>query len=367
MRDLFFYGTLCHMPLLEIVLDKPASDINVTPAYLADHTVYWANEGAFPVIVAEKGCTAAGIVLRKLSDADVARLDFYEGGYDYLLEPKTLSDGFVADVYFPQPGAATPARDWSLSEWVDQWGEMTCLAATEAMQFSATHTAKQIAQMFPMIRARATSNMAAKHSKHGAGTLRGKIYIKSKTRAYTDFFALDSYVLQHETFSGGTSAELDRAVFVTADSAIIMPYDPVRDRVLLVEQFRMGPIGRGDPNVWQMEPIAGRIDAGETGAQAAVREAKEEAGLDITTLEPVAELYPSPGTSTEFYYLYVGVTDLPDDIAGLNGLATENEDIRTHVMSLDALLEMVDNFQAANGPLALLAYWIARHRDRLRG
>jgi nudix-type nucleoside diphosphatase (YffH/AdpP family) len=167
-------------------------------------------------------------------------------------------------------------------------------------------------------------------------------------------------------FNGGTSAELDRAIFLSGDAAIVLPYDPVRDRVLVVEQFRMGPVGRGDPHAWQIEPIAGRIDAGETGVQAALRETKEEADLDISVLEPVAELYPSPGTSTEFYYLYVGLADLPDDIAGLNGLATEHEDIRTHVMTLDALLDMVDNMQVANAPLVLLTYWVARHRERLR-
>ena len=367
MRDLFFYGTLCHLPLLEIVLGKRASDINAIATTLPDHAIYWAAEGAFPVIIEQQGAQASGILLRDLTDQDVARLDFYEGGYDYVLAVKTLADGATADVYFPEPGAATPTRAWSLTDWVREWGELTCLAATEAMTFSKTRTAKQIAHMFPMIRARAAATMAAKHSKHGAGTLDGKVDILSKTRVYTDFFAVDRYELTHETFNGGTSAQLDRAVFVTADATIILPYDPVRDRVLVVEQFRMGPIGRGDPKMWQYEPIAGRIDAGETGAEAAIREAKEEAGLDISVLEPVAELYPSPGTSTEFYYIYVGLADLPYDIEGINGLETENEDIRTHVMTLDALLEMVDTMQAANGPLALLAYWVARHRERLRG
>lgn len=366
MSDLFFYGTLCHMPLLETVLGKPAADINTIPAELPDHAVFWAAEGAFPVIVAQVGSTAPGIILRDLSDEDVARLDFYEGGYDYVLAVKTLADGTPADVYFPQAGAATPTHAWSLSDWVRDWGEMTCLAAIEAMTFSKTRTAKQIARMFPMIRARAAATLNAKHSKHGAGTLDGRVDIISKTRVYTDFFAVDRYDVTHELFDGGTSAELDRAIFLSGDAAIVLPYDPVLDRVLVVEQFRMGPVGRGDPHAWQIEPIAGRIDAGETGVQAALREAKEEADLDISVLEPVAELYPSPGTSTEFYYLYVGLADLPDDIAGLNGLATEHEDIRTQVLTLDALLDMVDNMQVANAPLVLLTYWVARHRERLR-
>ena len=367
MKDLFVYGTLCHMPLLEIVLGKPAKDIRVIPAQLPDHAVFWANEGAFPVIVAQSGGIARGMVLRDLAPSDVARLDFYEGGYDYVLATKTLSDGQEAQVYFPQPGAASPADPWDLEVWVSEWGALTCIAAREAMQFEQTHSAKQIAQMFPMIRARAGAALNAKHSKHGARTLKGRVEIDKKSRVYTDFFAVDQFLLRHEQFDGGMSDQLDRAIFVTADAAIVLPYDPVRDRVLLVEQLRVGPIGRGDTNLWQLEPIAGRIDAGETGAQAAVREAHEEAGITVTQLETVAELYPSPGTSTEFYYIYAGIADLPDDVVGINGLATENEDIRTHIMSLDELLDMVERLQIANGPLALLAYWLARHRDRLRG
>lgn len=366
MQNLFVYGTLCHLPLLEIVLGRPAPEIETIPATLADHAVFWAQQGPFPVIVPKSGEAASGLLLQNLSEADVARLNFYEGGYDYDLADKVLDNGQQASVYFPRTDAITAAAFWVLSDWVDQWSKLTLIAAREAMQFSESHSVTKIAQMFPMIRARAASRLSAKHSKHGAGTLDGNVDIVSKTRIYTDFFALDHYQIKHEKFNGTSSGILDRAIFVGADAAIVLPYDPVRDRVLLVEQLRVGPIGRGDPHVWQYEPIAGRIDAGEGAEQAAIREAYEEAKIKITNLEPVVEAYPSPGTSTEFYYAFVGLADLPDDVTGVSGLETENEDIRTHILSFDALLEMVENLQAANVPLALLTYWLAHHRDRLR-
>ena len=74
------------------------------------------------------------------------------------------------------------------------------------------------------------------------------------------------------------------------------------DRVLLVEQFRTGPYVKGDTNPWVLEPIAGLIDVGETPVEAGLREAKEEAHLDIKHMELVARSYPSPGISTEFFH-----------------------------------------------------------------
>ena len=135
---------------------------------------------------------------------------------------------------------------------------------------------------------------------------------------------------------------------------------------MLVEQIRMGPLARGDRSVWQLEPIAGRIDAGETAEQAAYREAREEADLTLTELLPVAEAYASPGNATEFHYIYVGLADLPDSATGVSGKEDENEDIRSHMLSFDALMQMVDDMQAANTPLLVAALWLARHRDRLR-
>lgn len=83
---------------------------------------------------------------------------------------------------------------------------------------------------------------------------------------------------------------------------IVLTYDPVHDRVLLVEQFRAGPLARQEENPWRLEPIAGLIDRGETPEEAGLREAHEEAGLTLSRLELVARSYPSPVISTEFFH-----------------------------------------------------------------
>ena len=159
---------------------------------------------------------------------------------------------------------------------------------------------------------------------------------------------------------------MTRAVFVSSDAAIVLPYDPVTDRVLLVEQFRAGPNIRGDRYPWCLEPIAGLIDAGETPAQAALREAKEEAGLDLKGLELISQTYPSPGSSAEFFHLYLGLADLPASTDLIAGLATETEDIRSHIFTFSELMDHIDLGSFSVGPTVLAGLWLARNRDRLR-
>ena len=103
--------------------------------------------------------------------------------------------------------------------------------------------------------------------------------LHSRSQPYTKFFAVNEAVVSIPKFCGGKMENLTRAGFVGSDAAIILPYDPKTDRVLLIEQFRFGPFLREDANPWILEPIAGRIDAGEAPEKAACREAMEEAGL----------------------------------------------------------------------------------------
>jgi nudix-type nucleoside diphosphatase (YffH/AdpP family) len=220
--------------------------------------------------------------------------------------------------------------------------------------------------MFPAIRARAWSRVNAGHAIHGAATSKAEVEVSRVTRCYSNFYAVDELHLRHKKFNSAWSPMMERAVFHAADAALVLPYDPIRDRVMLIEQFRIGPFARGDNSCWQFEPIAGRLDPGEAPETTARREALEEAGLTLGALEKVAETYASPGNSSEFYYTFVGIADLPDEITGTHGLDAEDEDIRSHLLSFDELMTLCETGQAANTPLVMAAYWLARNRERLR-
>ncbi|MEP2680482.1 MAG: gamma-glutamylcyclotransferase family protein, partial [Sulfitobacter sp.] len=108
MIDLFFYGTLRYVPLLELVLGRGGDDLDVTPVSLTDHQVFSVQDQIFPMIAEVPGAAAQGLLVRGLSDRDLAMLDYYEGGFDYGLKPVTLTlpsgDLAAAQVYFPAPG-----------------------------------------------------------------------------------------------------------------------------------------------------------------------------------------------------------------------------------------------------------------------
>lgn len=366
MKNLFFYGTLRDIALLEVVLGKPAEGLTPQAAILNDFAVSSVAEGPFPMIEQSTGARAEGVLVTGLGAQEIARLDFYEGGFNYDLQDVTLGDGQLAQVYVPQTGLWTPDGPWSLSEWQDAYGALSRFAADEVMQYYGNRDRDEVARIFPRIRARAAARVNALSSQHGSGTFRGQVEVTQRRIAYSHYYALEEIHLRHEKFSGDMSGTMERAVFVGNDAAILLPYDPVRDCVMLVEQIRMGPLVRGDSTLWQLEPIAGGIDPGETPEDAARREAQEEAGLTLIALEKIAEVYASPGNATEFFYVFLGLADLPDTVTGIGGLDSEHEDIRSHIMPFDSFIEMVDTFGATNAPLVMAANWLARHRDRLR-
>lgn len=195
----------------------------------------------------------------------------------------------------------------------------------------------------------------------------GDVTVAGVSLGYAGFFAVEDYQVAWRRFDGGMSAPAGRAAFLSGDAATVLPYDPGRDRVLVVEQFRTGPLARGDAQCWQIEAVAGRVDPEETPEEAARREAVEEAGLVLAGLEEVARYYPSPGAVSEYLYSYVALCDLPDGVAGVFGVAEEAEDIRTHVLGFDQFMDLVASGEIENAPLILTALWLQRERGRLRG
>ncbi len=189
---------------------------------------------------------------------------------------------------------------------------------------------------------------------------------RAKRLVYKGFFSVEEHDLSYKRFDGSQSEVVTRGALVSSDAVIVLPYDPVGDRVLLVEQFRTGPYVKGDANPWVLEPIAGLIDVAETPEEAGLREAKEEAYLDIKRMELVARSYPSPGISTEFFHQYVGIVSLPESTDVVAGLTTESEDIRSHIFPYKEFSDMISSGSINVGPAILLGLWLSKHRERLR-
>ena len=188
----------------------------------------------------------------------------------------------------------------------------------------------------------------------------------AKRVVYKGFFSVEEHDLSYRKFNNQQSSILTRSALISSDAVIVLPYDPVNDRILLIEQFRAGPYVKGDENPWVLEPIAGLIDEGETPESAGTREAQEEALLEIKRLELVARSYPSPGISTEFFHQYIGIVELLDSSNLIAGLQSENEDIRSHIFEYEQFFEMIESGKVKVGPLILLGLWLSKNRNRLR-
>lgn len=260
---------------------------------------------------------------------------------------------------------------WAAERWP---AELAAGIARAILDAPADRSPAQIAARLPMIGVWVDSTLRAAATPPTGGGLAGfgpdepgpLWRVEARDEPYADFFAVEELELSHRLHGGGWSPVLKRAGFVMGDAVVVLPWDPKRDRVLLIDQFRVAPAMRGAAQPWMLEAIAGRVDMGETPEIAARREAMEEAQLPLGRLFPALHHYPSPGAVGEFLYCYVAEADLPDDAGGIHGLDSEAEDIRSHLLSTDDLARLVMDGQIDNGPLALLALWFQARLPDLR-
>jgi ADP-ribose pyrophosphatase len=181
---------------------------------------------------------------------------------------------------------------------------------------------------------------------------------------YQGYFRMEKYTLQHDLFAGGTSGAFQREVFERGHAVGVVPYDPVRDRVVLIEQFRVGAVG-SSANPWLKEIVAGIIEPGESDEDVARRESVEEAGCEILQLEPITRYYVSPGGTTEQCMLYCGRVD-STGVGGIHGLAEEFEDIRIEVVSIDQVAAWLADGTINSSPAIIGLQWLLLNREVLR-
>jgi ADP-ribose pyrophosphatase len=176
---------------------------------------------------------------------------------------------------------------------------------------------------------------------------------------------MDVVRFRHRRFSGEWSQPLTHDVLRRGQAVAAALYDPDRDAVVLVEQLRLPALLAG-ASPWQIEVVAGLVDAGEPPELVAVRETREEAGLALGgELVPIQRYLPSPGASDESVLLFCARVDATA-AAGVHGLAQEGEDIRVVVKSMAEIEALLDAGAIENGHTLVALYWLVRHRDELR-
>lgn len=187
--------------------------------------------------------------------------------------------------------------------------------------------------------------------------------ILRRERLFKSYLALDSLTLRHRLHAGGMSPPIKRDLLVRGPAVAVLLYDPDRDEVALVEQFRVGALAAG-MSPWVIETVAGLIDKGETPRAVALRECEEEAGARPSALVRVCRHLASPGCTDETVEIFVGRVDTRG-IGGIHGLPEEGEDIRVLVMKRAEALAACADGRIANAITLIALQWLELNRATL--
>ncbi|QUY47563.1 ADP-ribose diphosphatase [Serratia plymuthica] len=203
------------------------------------------------------------------------------------------------------------------------------------------------------------------HSQPSPVTLdKNDVEIIARETLYRGFFSLNLYRFRHRLFNGDMSPEVKREIFERGHAAVLLPYDPVRDEVVLIEQLRIAAVDTSS-SPWLLEMVAGMIETGESVEDVCRREAQEEAGVEVGRCKPVLSYLASPGGTSERLSIMVGEVDATT-AEGIHGLEEEHEDIRVHVVSREQAYRWVEEGAIDNAASVIALQWLALHHESLR-
>ena len=182
-----------------------------------------------------------------------------------------------------------------------------------------------------------------------------KYKIINKKNLYSGFFSLNKYEFIHEKHNGEWTSVVEREVFSGAHVSTLLPYDPIKKEIILIQQFRAGVLSRYDEN-YLLEIVAGIVDEGENPEQTAIRECFEETGCEVKQIHPVQSYFPAPGSSESYYHLYLGEIQACDG-ERIKGLEKENEDILVKSFKIDEVRQMLKEKKIMNGLTLVALQW----------
>jgi ADP-ribose pyrophosphatase len=196
--------------------------------------------------------------------------------------------------------------------------------------------------------------------------------VLERETSFRGYFRMDRYRLRHRFFAGGWSGPMLREVLERGHAVAVIPYDPILDRIVLIEQFRIGayvaaasPWFPGEASPWLLETVAGIIDDGEDAEDVARRETVEEAGCTVADLVFACRILASPGVSSETITIYLGRVDA-SAAGGTAGLAHEHEDIRVFTLSPEEAFRWLDEGRFTNATAYVALAWFRQNHQRYR-
>jgi len=189
--------------------------------------------------------------------------------------------------------------------------------------------------------------------------------IINETTPYQGFFSLKTFELKHTLYNGGWSDTITRELFHRGNCVAVLLYDPDRDEVVIIEQFRIGAMQMPEEQPWLLEIVAGAIEPGETAEDVAYRESVEEAGCEIQKLIKINEFFTSPGGTSELLTLFCGKVDTTG-IGGIHGLADENEDILVTVMTFEDVHQLLRDGKILSAIPIIAIQWLVINREKLQ-
>jgi len=143
----------------------------------------------------------------------------------------------------------------------------------------------------------------------------------------------------------------------------VLPYNPDTRKALLVSMPRASLLFAGGTTV--VEAPAGMLEPGEDAADCGRRELVEEAGLDVSDLEPAGVIWVSPGITTERIDLFLAAYADADRTGAGGGLESENENITVVEMPLAELWALCDGAAPQDAKTRLLVQTLRIRRPDL--
>jgi nudix-type nucleoside diphosphatase (YffH/AdpP family) len=195
---------------------------------------------------------------------------------------------------------------------------------------------------------------ATSKSNSDSSAAAGSVRILGCEILFRGFGRIAKYSVERRRFDGRMQT-FARELYDAGDGAAILLYDPLRERILLVRQFRLPPFVDGGHDVLT-EVCAGKLE-GEDPLTRIVAEAEEETGFFVREPRRLFEAYMSPGAFSEKLTFFAAQYSGADRISKGGGLEGSDEDIEILEPTLDEALHMIETGEIVDAKTILLLYY----------